>query len=717
MRGSTLLLIIALLAVTLVITPYEQPTHADGPVTRYVATSGVDNGDCTSPTSPCRTIQYAVNQSSSGDRILVAEGTYKYEAAQDTCPFLQTRAVVCFVDKSLTILGGFSADWSSSNPSEHPTIIDGENLYRGVAAIGYNTTIAHLHIEGFTIQNCRAQGPTYLNPYDPSGVGGGMLVQHASVTLKEVFFTNNQAIGQSTTSGAGGQADGAALRIEEPPLNTISTLQHVVFDGNSSYGGSGPQRGGVAFGALFIYKARVLVEDSILTNNLAQAGNSTGSGQFGNPPTADALGGAIAVEEGEITLRRVVITGNTVRGGNATSYGGGAYGGGVFVEDSGNQVTSLTISDSYIANNRAVGGNGAEKGGSVAGGGIDVDSASLTIERTSIISNTAIGGTSGGVGAGGGIYAFASRSGSFRASLENVMIAGNLADQGSGGNHPGNGGGGGIVIHGLPAEINHTTIAQNRLGSTLVLGQGMLVQPWPSPLDPQFPASVTLNHSIIADHNAGNSASPAVVVQQGSTLTFNQGMFAGNAKDTNGDGQPVPAGAITGLNTMQSVASIDFMAPGSPDHNYHLRQNSPAKDKASGSFVTDDIDRQSRPHGDQSDFGADEYHPFRLMFAPGDQTLRLDWSSSADMLQGGVEYYVLHLVDCEKGANPPQQIRCGASENLGNQTTFTLTGLTNFKRYTIEILAHDAASNLLATSERITAFSSNIFAFLPLILK
>lgn len=44
--------------------------------TRYVSVAGTDSGDCTTEASPCETIQYAVNQSSSGDTVLVAAGTY-----------------------------------------------------------------------------------------------------------------------------------------------------------------------------------------------------------------------------------------------------------------------------------------------------------------------------------------------------------------------------------------------------------------------------------------------------------------------------------------------------------------------------------------------------------------------------------------------------------------------------------------------------------------
>lgn len=114
------------------------------------------SGNCSSSASPCRTIQYAANQSASGDRILVAQGIYTYNAGTDLCSFLQTRAVVCFVDKNLTILGGYStSNWSIANPSVNLTVIDGQNSRRGVAVIGFNTTIAYLDMEGFTIRTVK----------------------------------------------------------------------------------------------------------------------------------------------------------------------------------------------------------------------------------------------------------------------------------------------------------------------------------------------------------------------------------------------------------------------------------------------------------------------------------------------------------------------------------------------------------------------------------
>ncbi|WP_251358437.1 choice-of-anchor B family protein [Kangiella sp. TOML190] len=51
-------------------------SHGGGHPIRYIASDGVDKGDCSSPTKPCKTIAYAVNKSSKGDKIQMAAGNY-----------------------------------------------------------------------------------------------------------------------------------------------------------------------------------------------------------------------------------------------------------------------------------------------------------------------------------------------------------------------------------------------------------------------------------------------------------------------------------------------------------------------------------------------------------------------------------------------------------------------------------------------------------------
>ncbi|GAB4578741.1 MAG: hypothetical protein Fur0022_14770 [Anaerolineales bacterium] len=696
-----------------------------GGTTRYVAPTGSNTGNCT--ITPCRSLQYAVNQAASGDAILVAEGTYTFDASVTyPCP-TWTSAIICFINKNLTILGGYSLEnnWAARDHVLNPTILEGQNAHRGIVVIGYNTpNTYYLTLEGFTIQNALAQGPT---GYDSSGIGGGMLVQHAAVILRDIVFRNNRAIGQNTSSGDGGQADGGAIRIESSPAGATNLLQRIVFDNNQSIGGTGPDRGGIAFGALFIYDSDVVVEDSTFTNNLAQGGNTTGSGTSQiNGLNADALGGAVGVENANVTLSRIVVTNNHVVGGNAAGIGGGAYGGGIFVEGVPPVVSTVTITDAYVANNTATGGV-ANKGGNSGGGGILATNSLITIERAQVILNSAFGGdaTEGGnsgPGGGGGIYLFAVSPNMPTATLNNLVIADNLAIQGVGPNvvgSLGNGGGGGIVIQGMNANMSHITLANNRLDPDypgLILGQGIGILPWFLSGGGQLPATVNLSYVIIANHTVGGDNATAVVTQVGSTLNLNQGLFAGNGKDTNADGSPVPVGTITGLDTMQTAPSAGFVSPGNPHQNYHLRLDSAAKDQATTSALGIDFEGDARPYGASRDLGADEYHPFPLVVVGMDSALRLDWSNGFDQLTGGVNNYQVYVV-CSAGAAPPDQGACGSTINVGSATSFTLTGVSNFDDYTLTIFARDGANVQMARSVEVTTFPTDLLIFLPLTLR
>ena len=50
--------------------------HGTKHPTRYIATDGVDSGDCSNVQKPCASIAYAVELSSKGDKIFVSKGEY-----------------------------------------------------------------------------------------------------------------------------------------------------------------------------------------------------------------------------------------------------------------------------------------------------------------------------------------------------------------------------------------------------------------------------------------------------------------------------------------------------------------------------------------------------------------------------------------------------------------------------------------------------------------
>ena len=574
------------------VTEAQEPANVEASIIR-VAPSGSDAPGCGSAAMPCRSIAFAVNQAAPGGEIRVAAGTYQNTGPDPACSFL-IDAVVCVNSKPLTLRGGFSTgNWSSPDPSANPTIIDGQNTYRGVNVVRAN----RLTMEGFIIQNGRA----VPDPGDPNAFGGGMSTIESVITLRDMVFRNNRVIGPDTGSDRGGAGAGGALAIRSSPAGVSSTLERVTFENNTSSGGASSGRGGFAFGAVFVYASHVNITDCTFTGNRALAGNG-GSGIGGDGLRADALGGAIALEYGAVAiLSGVRANNNEVVGGNGSQYGGGGFGGGLMSEDA-----SVTIVDSEFKSNVVRGGNGSADGGMAGGGGILAFNSSARIERVQVIANRLIGGNASsggtaGTGGGGGLYLWRGRPDAPSVNeVVNTIVADNVLEMGQGRNV--GGGGGGIQVQGLTANLTHLTLARNRLGSGLVVGQAIVVLRAPD----VSAATANLSHSIIANHTAETSGATAVVVLQGNTLNMNRVLFAGNTSNLNTNSVPLPPGAINGLNTVINASSAGFASPGAPNYDYRITPGSPAVDQAAGSGTPYDFEMQSRPSGQAPDLGADE---------------------------------------------------------------------------------------------------------------
>lgn len=667
-----------------------------------VATTGSDTSGCGSVASPCRTIQYAVELANSGDTILVAGGTYSSSTA---C--LSGTAVVCILHKSLTILGGYStSNWSTANPSVNVTIIDGQNTRRGLRIQGTPTSppSASLQMEGFTIQNGLAQGAASGSDDQTFAFGAGMFSENSPVTLSHMVFRNNRAIGGTTGQSYGGAGAGGGLAIAALSM-PIVVLEHVTFENNQARGGNGQDRGGVALGGGWFTSSFIASGSYItFTGNVAVAGSSNGSG-FSGGLYADGLGGAASVGiNSDVTLQHVSATGNSATGGAAPSgNAGGAYGGAFFAEHS-----QFTLSDAHVRNNLAQGGNGTNastSGGLAEGGGIQSANSGVILNRVTLVNNTARGGNGsvfkGAVGGGG--VALTRFTGSSTVQIINSIIANNLADLGTTGALVG-GGGGGLWLQGTTGSIIHTTIAANNVANQL-LGQGaILVGGAPTPTTANF------SFSIVANHTNGFGAA-AVHAQQASTATLNRTLWAGNSKNTNA-GEP-QAGTINNTNPV-NAGTAGFVAPGAPNYDYHISGTSPARSQATGSSFTVDIDNESRISFAPPDIGADEYAPINLNVIPtASGTLKLIWKTNSSLVTGLDHYNIVYSF--EPGANPADQ---GSSPiNAGTQTNYTLTGLSNHKRYTMTIEARGAANALIASSNMVTAFPTDIFVYLPTIFK
>lgn len=579
-------------------------TEVSAATLRVDEQAGVDGEGCGTTANPCATIQKAVNLANSGDEVLVAAGTYLHDVAMDPCSPGDT-AVVCIVEKELTIQGGYNpSDWTTSDPETNPTIIDGQDAFRGVLV---KKTFpgapgdASLAISGFTVT--RGLATPVPGSSSPDGQGGGLkAVLVKTLHVADMTFQDCTAVGNDSGSGPGGTGAGGGVFVSTASsLPLVSAMfERVTFSSNGAQGGlsSGDDRGGFGLGGgMFIHRSVFKAKGLTFEGNNAQAGNSTGAGLTGFV-RAESLGGGLAIlRDATVTIQGLLASNNSATGGDASSstgIGGTGAGGGLYVEGS-----RLDLVDADLRFNTVVGGN-ADTGGLSAGGGLMSFDAPTLLDRVALIGNQATGGdgpTKKGSAGGGGAYLERALDSSVSATIRNSIVADNRVVLGGGGGTVG-GGGGGVFVLGNEVVFVHTTLARNELGSTPLTGQAVVVVPRSGAA-----SHGTLRDTIIADHTSLANVAAVQAQSSDSSVTFERGLFAGNLQDTNAGA--MNSGTFTGLATMESHNSAGFVSPGAPDFDYHILASSFARDATPESSEMFDFDRTFR--GSPRDYGADEY--------------------------------------------------------------------------------------------------------------
>jgi parallel beta-helix repeat protein len=369
--------------------------------TRYVAPAptGNDSGnDCTSSSTPCATVQHAVDLADPGDEIRVTTGTYSsvqgrpVPAGYPAPPASGTITQVVYISKTVTLRGGYTTtNWTTPYPITQPTTLDAQRRGR----VLYITGDISPTVEGLRITGGDAVG---LGGSPSGDSGGGVLAISATITM-----SNNQIFSNTATFGGGlyFYVNTNVMLID----NTISdnrgwthagglyfrNSSGATLIGNMISDNESPPPAGYFGGARFVHS-----DNATLTNNIISGNHA-----------ADQCGGVCFD-----TSSNALLTGNTVISNSAGTPGFVSRAGGLrFISSNGANLISNTVT-----NNSTFG----------SGGGLYLERSDITMINNVIVDNQ-ITITSNFTGSGSGLYIAGSSP-----RLLHTTVARNSGGDGSG---------------------------------------------------------------------------------------------------------------------------------------------------------------------------------------------------------------------------------------------------------------------------------------------
>jgi hypothetical protein len=303
-----------------------------------------------------------------------------------------------------------------------------------------------------------------------NGLTGSAATQALPVTLKQVLFQNNAALGgapgkgalPASGRGAGGAATGGAMQVVGVfNLNVANTNwlnNHAIAQqGKNAAGGALNLISGTS-------KSQTTIAANVFRANFVRGGNDVQTNANGQ-----AAGGAIVNEDPNTSIVNSSFTLNIAQGGLATGYGLPGYAQGGAIASAGPNGPTLALQNTRFIGNHAVAGAilaplkipaRATIGGFAEGGAVAILAGSLTSNQSPFTNNLAQGTTSRVTGhhaSGGAIFLNVGTT----ASVSNSLLAGNQA-LASGSS---NAFGGAIADLGTSLSVSTTVISTNRAAS------------------------------------------------------------------------------------------------------------------------------------------------------------------------------------------------------------------------------------------------------------
>ncbi len=571
------------------------------PADRYVRREGRDVGDCRTPNTACRTIQYAVDQAEAGEIIAIAGYTNTYAFPGDphgdvrrtywetnthiapdgyyTSAMIPEPRQVVYLDKSVTLRGGYSPDFQSWAPQWYKTVLR-PGLEGFLGRVVFVAPDATPTLEWLTLLEGQSygQGGLFIPPYYVVDAGGGLYA------MASPYATTPLTVRHCTIAGnyAGYRGHGGGIFLDG---RSGALLEANVIEGNTACRDCWGNVQGEGGGLYARYSDGLVVRDNTFYDNVGS-------------PDSHAQGGGLALY-GIVDVR---IEGNRIISNTATVDGETALGGGLYASE----LRGGLFVGNVITGNAA----GGTKIG--AGGGMSFyRSLNVRIARNLVYGNITSRQATATSSSGGGIRI---SDGCRGIVVENNIIVRNASRYG----------GGGLLLYtalATPVEVTlrHNTIADNDLLPTtvrartlpapraapirsalslLTLPEVMLVpaSPEETPQEAQgvmVDDYVTLHayNTIIAGQTRGvYDAHPG-----NSTVVLDHTLWHGNVTDADS----------SVVRTADVYGDPAFLAPTAYD--YHIGAASAARDAGAAVGVTEDFDGEARPYGPAPDIGADEW--------------------------------------------------------------------------------------------------------------
>lgn len=258
-----------------ILTPFilfSQSILAD---THYVATTGMDNSDCTSKSTPCLSIGYGISQMSGGDTLEIADGTYSGVANDIGSPNIPSSVIPSGTSANYTIIKAENIDSATS----HVTTTSLFNITGGPSG----TKLQYVEVHGLKVKSTigKSINGDYIKVFK-TGFEGGPSTNN-TVTLA-VGFSTNILLEDIWSYGKGGRYNLLLYNAQ----NIVVRRAVIRHDGGWACDGSNPEAGITVYNSRYVELQNVIVLDGI--SDLNTAGGAC-QGHFGFYNVSNASGG------------------------------------------------------------------------------------------------------------------------------------------------------------------------------------------------------------------------------------------------------------------------------------------------------------------------------------------------------------------------------------------------------------------------------------------